>query len=344
MNDEFNLQVTPKERDSSLILSKVRSSLIARGRKDAEVLAVLAETEAEFELTPESAIKPLSYLHVSNKGRSLEDVRKDAENGDAKSQYLVADSPGLHNVEPLTWFRKAAEQGYAPAQFKLGAMYDPSVWTFWRGEPKDISQAVCWYTKAAEQGLGQAAFNLGSIYANGEGRAQDYSNAVRWYRRAADGGLKEAQYNLGLMYANGDGLLQDFDEAAKWYRKAAEQGVAEACFNLGVSYESGKGVARDGTEAAKWYLEAAAHSYNYKAEFNIGLKYEKGNGVAQDYVEAYKWLHLAVYDSPDINGAGKYAAVRDRVSARLTPEKIVEALRKTEAILRRCQRLRWRYL
>ena len=128
MNDEFKLQVTPKEGDSGLSLSKVRSGLIARGRKDAEMLAALAE--AESELAPESEIKRLHDLydlHVSDDGRSLEVLRQDAKRGDAKSQYLIAESPGRHpgpQVEPMKWLRKAAEQDFAPAQFRLGAMYD----------------------------------------------------------------------------------------------------------------------------------------------------------------------------------------------------------------------------
>ena len=63
--------------------------------------------------------------------------------GDAKSQYLIAESPGRHpgpQVEPMKWLRKAAEQGFAPAQFKLGAMYDGITWI--KGEPRDAVQAV----------------------------------------------------------------------------------------------------------------------------------------------------------------------------------------------------------
>ena len=93
-------------------------------------------------------------------------------------------------------------------------------------------------------------------------------------------------------------------------------------------YEAGKGVPRDCTEATKWFLEAAECG-NCKAEFNIGLKYEKGSGVAQNSVEAYKWLHLAVLDAYSEGHESKFTAVRDRVSAKLSPEKIVEALRKT---------------
>src|ERR1019366_4072865 len=108
------------------------------------------------------------------------------------------------------------------------------------------------------------------------------------------------------------------------------QGLPEACFNLGVLYDTSQGVPQDHTEAAKWYLNAAERSYNCKAAFNIGLKYEKGQGVAQDYLEAYKWLHFAVDDTRDSDREAKYAAVRDRVSAKLTSEQIVEALRRTE--------------
>ena len=49
--------------------------------------------------------------------------------------------------QAVTWYRKAAEQGDADAQFNLGVMYAKGV-----GVPKDASQAVTWFRKAAEQG------------------------------------------------------------------------------------------------------------------------------------------------------------------------------------------------
>ena len=45
------------------------------------------------------------------------------------------------------WFTKAAEQGYASAQFNLGSMYNQG-----DGVPQDDKMAFKWYTKAAEQG------------------------------------------------------------------------------------------------------------------------------------------------------------------------------------------------
>jgi len=45
------------------------------------------------------------------------------------------------------WFTKAAEQGFAEAQFNLGGMYE-----FGDGVPQDFDAALKWYSKAAEQG------------------------------------------------------------------------------------------------------------------------------------------------------------------------------------------------
>ena len=130
--------------------------------------------------------------------------------------------------EAVEWFRKAAEQGYARAQYDLGYCYDNG-----QGVPQDYSEAVKWYRKAAEQGHAGAENNLGVCYENGQGVSQNYSEAVKWYRKAAEQGNKYAQNNLGLCYGNGWGVPQDYSEAVKWYRKAAEQGYAGALNNLG---------------------------------------------------------------------------------------------------------------
>ena len=52
------------------------------------------------------------------------------------------------DAQAVQWYRKAAEQGYAQAQFNLGNMYVDG-----RGARQDYAQAVHWYRKAAEQGI-----------------------------------------------------------------------------------------------------------------------------------------------------------------------------------------------
>jgi uncharacterized protein len=68
----------------------------------------------------------------------------------------------------LKWYRKAADQGNANAQFNLGKMYDDG-----DGVPQDHAEALKWYLKAADQGNASAQFNLGKMYDNGQGVPQD---------------------------------------------------------------------------------------------------------------------------------------------------------------------------
>ena len=75
--------------------------------------------------------------------------------------------------QAAAWFRKAADQGYAFAQFSLGAMYANG-----RGVPEDDQQAVAWYRKAAEYGLPDARYSLGLAYETGRGVPQDLTLAV----------------------------------------------------------------------------------------------------------------------------------------------------------------------
>ena len=56
-----------------------------------------------------------------------------------------------HYSTTVKWFRKAAEQGYANAQFHLGHMYELG----W-GVDRNDSTTVEWYRKAAEQGYANA--------------------------------------------------------------------------------------------------------------------------------------------------------------------------------------------
>lgn len=114
------------------------------------------------------------------------------------------------------WYRHAAEQGFALAQFKLGGLYD-----FGRGVPQDYEEAVRWYRLAAEQGLALAQFNLGCMYEEGKGVPQNLQDAVKWHRLAAEQGHASAQFMLGVKYRFGAGVLQDYVQAHMWANLAA---------------------------------------------------------------------------------------------------------------------------
>src|SRR6516162_7428735 len=55
----------------------------------------------------------------------------------------------------LQWFRRAAEQGYASAQYNVGLIYESGGTAV-----KDENQAIMWFKKAAEGGYSQARDHL----------------------------------------------------------------------------------------------------------------------------------------------------------------------------------------
>ncbi|MEE9608205.1 MAG: tetratricopeptide repeat protein, partial [Myxococcota bacterium] len=59
------------------------------------------------------------------------------------------------NTEAVKWFRKAADQGHARAQNKLGMMYAHG-----KGVSEDDTEAVKWYRRAAGQGDAAAQYRL----------------------------------------------------------------------------------------------------------------------------------------------------------------------------------------
>ena len=119
---------------------------------------------------------------------SLPGIRAKAELGDVQSQCIMADAFasgkfGLTNdyVQAVIWFRKAAEQNYAVAQYALGVAY-----TKGQGVATDEPEGVKWYRKAAERNLAAAQYGLGVCYANGVGVMKDYVQAWKWIMLAAD--------------------------------------------------------------------------------------------------------------------------------------------------------------
>jgi len=173
-----------------------------------------------------------------------------ADQGGAGPQYDAC----RDSAEALRCIRKAADQGDARAQAKLGSIYKDG-----KGAARDDAVAAGWYQKAADQGLAQAQYELGLMYAAGRGVDQDFAQAAVWYHKAAEQRLAVAQFNLGYMYLKGRGVEQNLEQGVGWYRKAADQGDGGAQYNLALSYERGRGVERDFVQAIEWLILAMAN-------------------------------------------------------------------------------------
>jgi TPR repeat protein len=111
---------------------------------------------------------------------------------------------------------KAAEAGYAPAQYVLAGRQD---------KDQHYVEAGRWYSKAALQGLPEAQVMLGQLYENGDGVPQDYAKAATLYRTACEhrpdyeGSAGRMGCNgLGLLYSRGDGVKQSKVEAYKFFK------------------------------------------------------------------------------------------------------------------------------
>lgn len=117
--------------------------------------------------------------------QQFEKVKLQALNGNPNSQVLLAsyleDGIGVEKdeVEAVKWYRKAADQGYHPAQFALGVNYAAGV-----GVAKDVIQAISWYRKAADQGNEFAQTSLGNRYILGDGVPKDYIEAYAYLNLA----------------------------------------------------------------------------------------------------------------------------------------------------------------
>ena len=117
----------------------------------------------------------------------------------------------------------AARAGLAPAQFRLGSLYEKGI-----GVRKDLDKAKRSYIAAASQGNAKAMHNLAVLDADGGGKGANYKSASIWFRKAADRGVADSQFNLGILYARGIGVEQNLAESFKWFSLAAAQGDADA--------------------------------------------------------------------------------------------------------------------
>ena len=125
----------------------------------------------------------------------LAEVRAKAEKGDAHSQYELGDLFYLGNCgvaqsyeEAVKWYRKAAAQNHAGAQWLLGTCYATG-----HGVAQDEAEAVKWFRKAAAQNHAGAQWLLGTCYATGLGVAKDEVEGYKWLLLAAGQGDTQAR-------------------------------------------------------------------------------------------------------------------------------------------------------
>ena len=81
----------------------------------------------------------------------------------------------------VKWFQRAADQGYADAQYSLGVLYVTG-----NGVPLNYAKAQSLFEHAAEQDDTSAQYQLGLMYWHGKGVPINLVEAYKWLTLAKD--------------------------------------------------------------------------------------------------------------------------------------------------------------
>ncbi|UOD29564.1 TonB family protein [Massilia violaceinigra] len=214
-----------------------------------------------------------------------------AERGDPAYQHQLGlihmNAAGLARKprEAMDLWRKAAEQGYVPAQLSLAMGLRVGL-----AGPADEAQALDWYRKAADLGSAEGQHGLATMLARRDG-AGDKAQARDWLRKAAERGYAHSQAAYGTM------LMQESEPEAvaqglALLRKAVAQNHASGQLALARAYQAGHGVERDDTEAAALFEKAALNGSKAAQKVLVDL-YERGIGVTADPDKAAQWRQIA---------------------------------------------------
>ncbi|MCE5185162.1 MAG: sel1 repeat family protein [Planctomycetaceae bacterium] len=212
----------------------------------------------------------------------------------AESYFLTGDEANLKKAVEL--FLKAAEQGHAEAQCRLGLVY-----SFGMGVEENQAEAFKWTLKSAEQGFEGAMSSIADMYYSGHGTERDYPAAMKWAMKAADNGDRTIYPLIGLMYAKGDGVEKSKDIAAEWLMRAAESGTTWGLYGMGLVYMLGRGLEKDPAEGLRW-ITKAAEAGNAQAAYYVGTAYMQGLGVDKDARKAYEWFNRSIEEGHAVPG------------------------------------------
>lgn len=219
----------------------------------------------------EEAQQELANRNAEELRRNAEEIRNSATQSDAQAKlnagvrFLNGDGVTIDEVEALSWFRMAADEGNADAETYIGYLYD----TGRAGLTEDDEQAIEWYRSAANRGSVAAQYNLGIKYAGGNGVAQDPAVANNWFQRAADQGYQLAQDRL-TEYDDQYGLEASRSELIVNHDLGGSE-LDEFITTYG-SFRAVYDVAEEATEndlLLKGYLELLAYEEGCKNDWSV---------------------------------------------------------------------------
>ena len=112
--------------------------------------------------------------------------------------YFYGSGVQVSRAAAVEWWYKAAEQGHADAQYRMGcALYNG------HGVPSNKATAVEWWKKAAAHGNKDALDLLTRADRNAAfrviRRANNKADALEWWHQAAAQGDQDAKYRIRVI-------------------------------------------------------------------------------------------------------------------------------------------------
>ena len=172
------------------------------------------------------ALYEMALLYeTTDLNKCIEYLNIASNKGDLKSTcYLGSVYERRTNLinEAIKYYSKAANLGYADAEYHLGRCY-----FYGTGVNQDINKCISWYTKAAQKGHGDAQYQLASCYYFGyQGLDKNYATAAKWWEKSAKTDVTKFVREQALQAAarcyikGGYGLSKDLNKATMLLKDA----------------------------------------------------------------------------------------------------------------------------
>jgi uncharacterized protein len=242
--------------------------------------------------------------------KSIEDIEKAAEGGDAEAQYLLGIAynagEGVAADPERTgyWLRRSATRGFSRAQFAYGQR----LYWGWGGGEINKAEGFDWWLVAAENGNASAMLEIGKAYLYGREGApgKDLAKAEEYFNQALSLGATEAETDLGRLYTakaeeaqktgDAEALQRANETRLAYFQQGAQKGSSGSMSWLARMYRYGDYVELDLQKAIEWYTKSVSAG-DIDAALELAKLYRDESaaefGEAQ-YEEAAKYFRIAI--------------------------------------------------
>lgn len=171
----------------------------------------------------------VGFLYITDtqwagrKQEGLQLLEKAATQNDSVAQYLLGRAYqdfliGENNLEKaFSWYKLAADAGFAEAQVHVGIMLSKAI-----GTPENPVEAFRYLKLAADQRHPYGLTNLGLFYLQGRGVEKNSLIAAKYFQMAVEANIPEAMNFLAVLYETGEGVPKDVKRSIELKKRASE--------------------------------------------------------------------------------------------------------------------------